>query len=190
MGLFDRYAGLLEAYRDVRTTGYDPFQIRMERVLSPTEAIINGRKMLLVGTNNYFGLTFDPSCMEAAIEAIRAEGTGTTGSRIANGSYTEHVALEQEIAEFYGKKHCMVFTTGYQANLGLISTLAGEGDQLLIDADSHASIYDACKMTQACAGWATVRATAWSCWKASIRCWATARRCVSSSTSARSTAPT
>ena len=88
MGLFDRHAGLLEAYRDVRTTGADPFQIRMERVLSPTKAIINGRETLLVGTNNYFGLTFDPSCMEAAIEAIRAEGTGTTGSRIANGSYT------------------------------------------------------------------------------------------------------
>ena len=149
MGLFDRHAGLLDAYRDVRTTGADPFQIRMERVLSPTKAIINGRETLLVGTNNYFGLTFDPSCMEAAIEAIRAEGTGTTGSRIANGSYTEHVALEKEIAEFYGKKHCMVFTTGYQANLGVISTLAGQGDFLLIDADSHASIYDACKMTQA-----------------------------------------
>jgi 8-amino-7-oxononanoate synthase len=87
--------------------------------------------------------------MEAAIEAIRSEGTGTTGSRIANGSYSEHVLLEKEIAEFYGKKHCMVFTTGYQANLGVISTLAGEGDHLLIDADSHASIYDACKMTQA-----------------------------------------
>jgi 8-amino-7-oxononanoate synthase len=149
MGLFDRHAGLLEAYRDVRTTGSDPFQIRMERVLSPTEAIINGKKTLLVGTNNYFGLTFDPSCMEAAIEAIRAEGTGTTGSRIANGSYSEHVALEQEIAEFYGKKHCMVFTTGYQANLGVIGGLVGQGDFLLIDADSHASIYDACKMTQA-----------------------------------------
>src|SRR6266436_466025 len=149
MGLFDRHAGLLEAYRDVRTTGLDPFQIRMERVLSPTEAIINGKPTLLVGTNNYFGLTFDPSCMEAAIEAIRAEGTGTTGSRIANGSYTEHVALEQEIAEFYGKKHCMVFTTGYQANLGVISTLVGQGDFLLIDADSHAPIYDACKMTRA-----------------------------------------
>ena len=149
MGLFDRHAGLLEAYRDVRTTGYDPFQIRMERVLSPTEAIINGRETLLVGTNNYFGLTFDPSCMDAAIEAIRAEGTGTTGSRIANGSYTEHVALEKELAEFYDKKHCMVFTTGYQANLGVISTLVGQGDYLLIDADSHASIYDACKLTQA-----------------------------------------
>jgi 8-amino-7-oxononanoate synthase len=149
MGLFDRHAGLVDVYRDIRTTGLDPFQIRMERVLSPTEAIINGRKTLLVGTNNYFGLTFDASCMEAAIEAIRAEGTGTTGSRIANGSYSEHVALEKEIAEFYGKKHCMVFTTGYQANLGVISTLVGPDDFLLIDADSHASIYDACKMTQA-----------------------------------------
>jgi 8-amino-7-oxononanoate synthase len=149
MGLFDRHAGLLDAYRDVRTTGADPFQIRMERVLSPTEAIINGKKTLTVGTNNYFGLTFDPSCMEAAIEAIRAEGTGTTGSRIANGSYNEHMALEREIAEFYGKKHCMVFTTGYQANLGVISSLVGPDDFLLIDADSHASIYDACKQTQA-----------------------------------------
>lgn len=149
MGLFDRHAGLLDAYRDVRTTGADPFQIRMERVLSPTEAIINGKKTLTVGTNNYFGLTFDPSCMEAAIEAIRAEGTGTTGSRIANGSYNEHMALEQEIAEFYGKNHCMVFTTGYQANLGVISSLVGPDDFLLIDADSHASIYDACKQTQA-----------------------------------------
>ncbi len=132
MGLFDRHAGLLDAYRDVRTTGYDPFQIRMERVLSPTEAIINGKKTLLVGTNNYFGLTFDPSCMEAAIEAIRAEGTGTTGSRIANGSYSEHVALEKEIAEFYGKKHCMVFTTGYQANLGR-DRLAGRAGRLPAD---------------------------------------------------------
>jgi 8-amino-7-oxononanoate synthase len=149
MGLFDRHAGLLDTYRDVRTTGADPFQIRMDRVLSPTEAVINGKKTLLVGTNNYFGLTFDPSCMEAAIEAIRAEGTGTTGSRIANGSYSEHVALEKEIAEFYGKKHCMVFTTGYQANLGVISNLVGPDDFLLIDADSHASIYDACKQTQA-----------------------------------------
>jgi len=149
MGLFDRHAGLLDAYRDVRTTGADPFQIRMERVLSPTEAIINGKKCLTVGTNNYFGLTFDPSCMQAAIDAIQAEGTGTTGSRIANGSYSEHVALEDEIAAFYGKKHCMVFTTGYQANLGVISTLVGPEDFLLIDADSHASIYDACKQTQA-----------------------------------------
>src|SRR3984893_15926138 len=133
MGLFDRHAGLLEAYRDVRTTGLDPFQIRMERVLSPTEAIINGKPTLLVGTNNYFGLTFDPSCMEAAIEAIRAEGTGTTGSRIANGSYTEHVALEQEIAQFYGKKHCLVFQTGFQGQPGGIVPLADRCSQPRLD---------------------------------------------------------
>ena len=93
MGLFERHAGLLEDYRGVRLSGANPFQLRMERVLSPTEAIIDGRRTLLAGTHNYFGLTFDPSCMEAAIEAIRNEGTGTTGSRIANGSYSEHVAL-------------------------------------------------------------------------------------------------
>ena len=149
MGLLDRHVGLHALNREVQATGINPFGIRMERVLSATEAMIDGRKTLLVGTNNYFGLTFDPSCMEAAIEAIRSEGTGTTGSRIANGSYSEHVALEKELAEFYGKKHCMVFTTGYQANLGVISTLVGPEDFLLIDADSHASIYDACKQTQA-----------------------------------------
>jgi 8-amino-7-oxononanoate synthase len=149
MGLFDRHAPLLESYRGVQASGADPIGVTMERVLSPTEAIINGKRTLLVGTNNYFGLTFDPACIEAAVEATKAEGTGTTGSRILNGSYTDHTDLERELADFYGMKHCMVFTTGYQANLGLISTLVGEGDYLIIDADSHASIYDACKQTQA-----------------------------------------
>jgi 8-amino-7-oxononanoate synthase len=148
MGIFDRYRPLLDSYQAMRATGIDPL-VTMERVLSPTEAIINGRKTLLVGTNNYFGLTFDPECIEAAIEATRAEGTGTTGSRMLNGTYAQHAALERELADFYGMKHCMVTTTGYQANLGIISTLVGEGDYLVIDADSHASIYDACKQTQA-----------------------------------------
>ena len=149
MGLFDRHAQLLDFYRGVQASGADPIGVTMERVLSPTEAIINGKRTLLIGTNNYFGLTFDPACIEAAVEATKAEGTGTTGSRILNGSYTDHKDLERELADFYGMKHCMVFTTGYQANLGLISTLVGEGDYLIIDADSHASIYDACKQTQA-----------------------------------------
>ncbi|MGE0422117.1 MAG: aminotransferase class I/II-fold pyridoxal phosphate-dependent enzyme [Reyranellaceae bacterium] len=149
MGLFDRHAQLLDFYRGVQASGADPIGVTMDRVLSPTEAIINGRRTLLVGTNNYFGLTFDPACIEAAVAATEAEGTGTTGSRILNGSYTDHKDLERELADFYGMKHCMVFTTGYQANLGLISTLVGEGDYLIIDADSHASIYDACKQTQA-----------------------------------------
>ena len=82
----------------------------------------------------------------AAMDALRRYGTGTTGSRIANGSYQGHKGLERELARFYGREHCMVFTTGYQANLGVIATLAGPKDYLIIDADSHASIYDACRM--------------------------------------------
>jgi 8-amino-7-oxononanoate synthase len=103
----------------------------------------------LFGTNNYLGLTFDPACTDAAAVASRAEGSGTTGSRIANGSYGGHRALEAEIARFYGKKGCIVFSTGYVANLGMISAVTGKGDFLLIDADSHASIYDACRMSEA-----------------------------------------
>jgi 8-amino-7-oxononanoate synthase len=83
------------------------------------------------------------------VSSVQAAGTGTTGSRIANGTYGDHVLLERRIAEFYGKRAAMIFTTGYQANLGLISTLAGRDDHLLIDADSHASIYDACKLSAA-----------------------------------------
>jgi 8-amino-7-oxononanoate synthase len=149
MGLFDRHANLLATYRANRATGQVPVRITMERMLSPTEVIIDGRKVVTVGTHNYLGLSFAPECIDAAVEAVRAEGTGTCGSRIANGSFTEHEALESEIAAFYGMKEAMVFSTGYQANLGVISTLVGEGDYLVIDADSHASIYDACRQTQA-----------------------------------------
>ena len=105
--------------------------------------------MMLFGTNNYLGLTFDQHCIDAAIAAVRKFGAGTTGSRIANGTYSEHRALEAEIAEFYNKRATILYSTGYLANLGVISALAEKGDQLLIDADSHASIYDACKMSDA-----------------------------------------
>ena len=146
MGLFDRFASIEQAHTDVKARVDDPFGVRMDRMLSATEAIIGNRPTILVGTNNYLGLTFDPACVEAAHQALDAYGTGTTGSRIANGSYAPHQALETELSDFYGRRHCMVFTTGYQANLGIISTLAGPQDFLLIDADSHASIYDACRM--------------------------------------------
>ena len=149
MGLFDKHLAYREAYQAIRQAGADPFNVRFDSVISPTEGVIDGKSVILLGTNNYLGLTFDPEAIASSVKAVQERGTGTTGSRIANGSYSEHVALEKEIAAFYGKKHCMVFTTGYQANLGVISTLAGPDDFLLIDADSHASIYDACKMTQA-----------------------------------------
>lgn len=129
--------------------GIDPFSVQIERILSPTEGIIQGRSTILAGTNNYLGLTFDPSCLAAAREALETAGTGTTGSRMANGSYALHYELERELAEFYGKRDAIVFSTGYQANLGMISALAGPGDTVVIDADSHASIYDGCRLSGA-----------------------------------------
>lgn len=149
MGLFDRFLPLIKARESVAADGVDPFSVKMDKVLSPTRAMIDGRETIIAGSNNYLGMTWDESCIEAAIAALREDGTGTTGSRIANGSYAGHRALEDELAAFLGFDHCMVLTTGYQANLGIISTVAGPKDYLLIDADSHASIYDACRLGSA-----------------------------------------
>jgi 8-amino-7-oxononanoate synthase len=149
MGLMDRFKAQRELHAAVKTCGADPFGVKMDKILSSTEALVEGRRTILCGSNNYLGFTFDADCIQAAKDALDACGTGTTGSRIANGSYHDHKALEADLADFYGKKHCMVFTTGYQANLGAISTLAGPDDFLIIDADSHASIYDACKLGSA-----------------------------------------
>jgi 8-amino-7-oxononanoate synthase len=151
LGIFDTHAGLAARYEAARAAGPMPTGVVMERLLSASEAIINGRRTVTVGTHNYLGLSFDETCIEAGVAAARREGTGTCGSRIANGSFSDHVALERELAAFHGMRHAMVFSTGYQANLGIISTLVGAGDFLLLDADSHASIYDACKQTQASA---------------------------------------
>ena len=149
MALLDKFRQLADAREALARLGEDPFRATIERILSPTEAIVNGRPMILAGTNNYLGLTLDTQCIEAAVRAVREEGTGTTGSRMANGSYSGHVALEKDLADFYGRRWCVVFSTGYVANLGLISALTGPGDVILIDADCHASIYDGCRMSGA-----------------------------------------
>lgn len=146
MGLMDKFAALANIRRELGELGIDPFGAQIDRVISPTEGVINGRATILAGTNNYLGLTFDASCIAAAAAALESEGTGTTGSRMANGSYSSHRLLERELAAFYGKRDAIVFSTGYQANLGIISALAGVGDTVLIDADCHASIYDGCRM--------------------------------------------
>ena len=149
MSLFSKFDDMRAIIDSLVASGRNPFDMRFERILSATEALLEGRPCLLFGTNNYLGLTFDATCIEATVRAVHEGGTGTTGSRIANGTYCDHALLERRIAEFYGKRSAMIFTTGYQANLGLISTLAGREDHLLIDADSHASIYDACKLSAA-----------------------------------------
>ncbi|GKT09068.1 aminotransferase class I/II-fold pyridoxal phosphate-dependent enzyme [Desulforhabdus sp. TSK] len=149
MGLFEKFDAIGLARKALEDLGVDPFNVEMEQILSPTEARIAGREVLLAGTNNYLGLTFDPRCIEAACRATRTEGTGTTGSRMANGTFAGHRALERELAEFFGCPKAIVFSTGFIANLGVISTLTGPGDVVLIDADCHASIYDGCRMSGA-----------------------------------------
>ena len=146
MALFDQFAPLADAYRGLRSRPYNPFDIAFDSILSPTEAMLKDRKVLLLGTNNYLGLTHDAAVIAAATEALQALGSGTTGSRIANGSYAGHRALERDFADFYGRRHAMVFTTGYQANLGILSAIAGKDDHLVLDADSHASIYDGARL--------------------------------------------
>jgi 8-amino-7-oxononanoate synthase len=148
--LLAKYDPLIAEHAGLLSTGIrDPFGIVMEKVLSPTEAIIKGRHTILLGTYNYMGMTFDPDVMAAGHAALRDFGAGTTGSRVLNGTYQTHKECEDALKDFYGMSHAMVFSTGYQANLGMVSTLAGKGDFIILDADSHASIYDGCKMSNA-----------------------------------------
>jgi 7-keto-8-aminopelargonate synthetase-like enzyme len=149
MDIFDKYSSLAERHGQLAATGTDPFGVCMDRIISATEALVNGRSVILFGTNNYLGLTFDPDCIEAAVRSVQSQGTGTTGSRIANGTYGSHRALEEAIAAFLEKKDAMVFPTGYQANLGIIAGVAGPRDVIFLDADSHASIYDGCRLSGA-----------------------------------------
>lgn len=148
-GLFDKFSSVARAHKAITQSGHDPFAVRIDRVFSPTEAEVEGRRCILLGSNNYLGLTFDQDAISAACEALRDYGTGTTGSRVANGSYAPHQDLERALADYYGVRSAVLFTTGYQANLGFISSIAGKGDILLIDSDCHASIYDGCKLSDA-----------------------------------------
>lgn len=148
--LFSKFDPLIELRTNLLAHGQeDPFNLVMERVISPTEAVCNGRPTILLGTYNYMGMTFDPDVIEAGKKALDDFGSGTTGSRVLNGTYAGHRAVEDALKEFYGMDHAMVFSTGYQANLGIISTVAGKGDYIVLDIDSHASIWDGCKMGDA-----------------------------------------
>lgn len=146
MGLYDKFARLANDREQFQTSGLNPFGTCIDEVYSATQGRIGDQKIVLAGTNNYLGLTFDAQAIAAGQAALAALGTGTTGSRMANGSYGSHLTLERELAEFFDRPSAIVFSTGYTANLGVISTLAGPGSVVLIDADSHASIYDACAL--------------------------------------------
>jgi 7-keto-8-aminopelargonate synthetase-like enzyme len=147
--LFDKFRPLAERHARIVAAGANAVGLTNDQILSPTRAMIGGRETILAGTNNYMGITFDADCIKAGQEAMAAFGTGTTGSRIANGTYAPHKALEAELARFLNRQHCIVFTTGYQANLGMMSGLAGPRDTIYLDADSHSSIYDGCTLSGA-----------------------------------------
>lgn len=149
MSLFSKFDDLATRRSALDAAGVAPFNVVVERLLSATEAMVNGRHTILAGTNNYLGLTFDPDCVEAACEAVRTQGTGTTGSRMANGTFASHVALEQAIAGFFDRRGAIIFSTGYLANLGILSALTDRDDVIVIDGDCHASIYDGCVMSGA-----------------------------------------
>ncbi|WP_061801342.1 serine palmitoyltransferase [Escherichia coli] len=146
MGLYDKYARLAGERLQFSDNGLTPFGTCIDEVYSATEGRIGNKKVILAGTNNYLGLTFNHDAIREGQAALAAQGTGTTGSRMANGSYAPHLALEKEIAEFFNRPTAIVFSTGYTANLGVISALADHNAVVLLDADSHASIYDACAL--------------------------------------------
>jgi len=125
--------------------GYYPFFVPLDDT-EGTEVTINGKRMIMIGSNNYLGLTVDDRVRKAAIEAVEKYGTSCTGSRFMNGTMAMHVELERQLAEFVGKEAALVFSTGYQVNLGTISALVGRGDVVITDREDHASIIDGCRL--------------------------------------------
>jgi 8-amino-7-oxononanoate synthase len=112
-----------------------------------TQVVIKGQKQIMIGSNNYLGLTHHPEVIEAAQKAIGKYGTGCTGSRFLNGSFLIHEELEEKLARYLGKDNAIVFSTGMQTNLGALSSICGKDDCLILDSENHASIIDAAKLS-------------------------------------------
>lgn len=110
---------------------------------------MEGKRMIMIGSNNYLGLTSHPKVIEASVKAAQEFGSGCSGSRFLNGTLKLHVELETALSEFLHKEACMTFSTGFQSNLGIISTIAGRNDIILCDKENHASIYDGCRLSYA-----------------------------------------
>ena len=149
MQLLEKFSVAGQLKSSLEQAGHDPTDVVFDTLISATEGVVDGRTTILTGTNNYLGLTFDPDCIDAGVAAMKSYGTGTTGSRMANGSYAAHRLLEKDLADFYQCSNAMVFSTGYAANLGVLTALLGKGDAVLLDSDAHASLYDGCGMSSA-----------------------------------------
>ena len=144
MDLFDKCYKYTRA-AEARAAGYYPYFIPLEDT-EGTEVVIDGKRMIMIGSNNYLGLTTHPKVRQAAIDAVRRYGTSCTGSRFLNGNLALHDELEQALADFIGKEAGLIFSTGMQTNLGTISSLIARGDVVITDRDDHASIVDGCRL--------------------------------------------
>ncbi len=145
MDLFDKCKKFTAA-RELQQAGIYPF-FRMIQSAQDPVVTLNGRQMIMIGSNNYLGLTNHPKVKEAAIEAVRKYGTGCAGSRFLNGTLDIHVQLEEKLARFMRREAALIFSTGFQVNLGVISALVGKDDVVIIDKMDHASIVDGCRLS-------------------------------------------
>lgn len=113
------------------------------------EVMMEGKRRIMLGSNNYLGLTVNQEVIDAGVEAIKKYGTGCSGSRFLNGTLDLHNKLERELADFLGTEDCVTFSTGFQSNLGIISAICGRQDYIFNDRENHASIYDGCRLSYA-----------------------------------------
>lgn len=135
----------LAVWRDAEAQGILPFFREVDGEIGPT-ASVGGRRVVMLGSNNYLGLTTDERVRRAAVDAVDRFGTGVTGSRLLNGTLTLHRQLEETLAEWVGMESALVFTTGYGANLGLLAALLGPDDAVVLDSAAHASLVDGARM--------------------------------------------
>jgi 8-amino-7-oxononanoate synthase len=146
MDIFEKCAKATEYESGLKESGYYFFFRRLE---SPqdSEVMVNGKRLIMIGSNNYLGLTNHPRVKEAALKAVEKYGSGCAGSRFLNGNLEIHEELEKKLARFFRKEAALVFATGYQTNLGAISALVGRHDVAIIDRYDHASIIDGCRLS-------------------------------------------
>jgi len=145
LDLFEKCKRFTEA-KKVMAAGYYPFFIPISSG-QDTQVTVRGKEMIMIGSNNYLGLTSHPEVKQAAIDAIKIYGAGCTGSRFLNGTLDIHEDLERKLAQFMNKESALVFSTGFQTNLGTISALVNKGEYIITDRSDHASIVDGCRLS-------------------------------------------
>ncbi len=146
MDLFEKMRGGLERVENARQAGLYPYFIPLTNN-EGSESYIGDHRLIMIGSNNYLGLTMHPKVRQAAIDAIHKYGTSCSGSRFLNGTLELHLELERRLAEWVGKEAALVFSTGYQTNVGTISGLIQRGDYVITDKEDHASIIDGCRLS-------------------------------------------